>query len=141
MLGLFIAKGFDPAVIKIPQELLSLMGISLGAGVLSAGVKGSKDAAGSSANIARAGNFTLSNGINTVIEPKFAQIWLEEEGDQADKVVNISKYQNFLFTLVAVGFYVTAAWKQSTLPTLPENIVWLIGISSAGHVAGKVPGK
>jgi hypothetical protein len=109
--------------------------------VLASGVKESMDAPGSRANVARAGPFTLSNGKKTTITARFAQIWLEEEGDQADRVVSITKYQNFIFTLVILGFYFTAAWKSGGLPELPEGIVWLIGISHAGYVGGKVPDK
>ena len=141
VLGVLISQGFDPKVIQIPPELLGLMGISAGAGVLATGVKESKDAPGSRANVARAGAFTLSNGKKTTITARFAQLWLEEEGDQADKVVSITKYQNFIFTLVILGFYVTAAWKSGGLPELPEGIVWLIGISHAGYLGGKVPDK
>ena len=140
-LGVLIAKGFDPTSFGFSPQLLGLMGISAGSAVLATGVKGAKDAPGATANVARAGTFALSNGITTTITPHFAQIWLEEEGDQADKVVSITKYQNFIFTLVIVGFYVTLAWKAGGLPTLPDNVVWLIGISHAGYVGGKVPDK
>ena len=116
------------------------MGISAGSAVLATGVKGSKDADPAS-NVARTGTFTLSNGTQTTIAPRFAQIWLEEEGDQADKTISITKYQNFIFTLVAIAFYVTLAWNKGGLPDLPENAVWLIGISHAGYVGGKVPDK
>jgi len=141
VLGVLISQGFNPKAVQFPPELLGLMGISAGSGVLATGVKGSKDAPGSRANVARTGPFTLSNGTTTTIAARFAQIWLEEEGDQADKVISITKYQNFIFTLVILGFYVTAAWKSGGLPELPERIVWLIGISHAGYVGGKVPDK
>lgn len=140
ILGVLISQGFDPKAVQFPPELLGLMGISAGSGVLATGVKGGKDV-GSKANVARAGIFKLSNGTTTTIAAHFAQIWLEEEGDQSDKVVSITKYQNFIFTLVILGFYVTAAWKSGGLPELPERIVWLIGISHAGYVGGKVPDK
>jgi hypothetical protein len=141
ILGVLISQGFDPKTVQFPPELLGLMGIIAGSGVLATGVKESKNAPGSRANVARAGSFTLSNGKKTTISARFAQIWLEEEGDQADRVVDITKYQNFIFTLVILGFYVTAAWKTGGLPQLSEGIVWLIGISHAGYVGGKVPDK
>jgi len=138
--GLLIAHGFNPNAINISPELLGLMGISAGSAVLATGVKGSKDA--STANIARVGQqFTQSNGTTRQISASFAQIWLEEEGDLADKVVNITKFQNFIFTLVIFGFYIVAAVKSGGLPELPERIVWLIGISHSGYVGGKVPNK
>jgi len=141
VLGVLISQGFQTNDFQIPPQLLGLMGISAGSGVLATGVKGTKDAPGAPANVARAGTFTLSDGTTSTIAPCFSQIWLEEEGDQADKVVNITKYQNFIFTLVILGFYVSMALKSGTLPTLPDNLVWLIGISQAGYVGGKVPNK
>ena len=105
------------------------MGISAGSAVLATGVKGAKDA-DVSVKFAPAGTV-----------PRVAQIWLEEEGEQADKAVSITKYQNFIFTLVILGFYVTIAFTTGKLPVLPENVVWLIGISHAGYVGGKVPNK
>ena len=140
-IGVLIADGFNPTNFGFSPQLLGLMGISAGSAVLATSVKGSKDAPGSTANVARAGAFTLSNGTTTTITPRFAQIWLEEEGDQADKVVDITKYQNFIFTLVVVGFYVTIAWNTGGLPVLPDNVVWLVGISHAGYVGAKVPNK
>jgi hypothetical protein len=140
-LGVLISKGFDPTNFGLSSQLLGLMGISAGSAVLATGVKGAKDAPGTTANVARAGPFTLSDERTTSITPRFAQIWLEEEGDRADKVVSITKYQNFIFTLVIVGFYVTLAWKAGGLPILPDNVVWLIGISHAGYVGAKVPDK
>ena len=140
-IGVLIAKGFDQTNFGISSQLLGLMGISAGSAVLATGVKATKDAPGATAKVARVGTFTLRNGKTTAITPHFAQIWQEEEGDLADRVVNITKFQNFIFTLVIVGFYVTLAWKAGGLPTLPDNVVWLIGISHAGYVGGKVPDK
>jgi len=142
LVAVFFSQGLDPAALRLSPELLGLMGISLGSGVLATGVKAKKDSIGSGARVARLGELTLSDN-ETVVEIKasFAQIWLEEEGDLADKVVSIAKYQNFVFTLVIAVFYVAAVWKQAAIPTLPENIVWLIGISHAGYVGGKIPNK
>ncbi len=141
VLGVLISQDFDTKDFQIPSQLLGLMGISAASGVLATAVKGSKDAPGSTANVARKGKFELSNGTHATITPHFGQIFEEEEGDQADKVVSIAKYQNFIFTLVIIGVYVTMAWKSGKLPTLPDNIVWLIGISHAGYVGGKIPNK
>ena len=137
VLGVWISGGFSPEAIQIPPELLGLMGISAGSGVLATGVKANKDA--SSAKVRRAGIFQPSTGAPITIVPRFAQIWLEEEGELEG--VNITKYQNFIFTLVILGVYVSMACKSGTLPTLPANVVWLIGISHAGYVGGKVPDK
>src|SRR5262245_19739176 len=140
-LGVLISQGFDPKNFVLPPQLLGLMGISAVSAALATGVKGAKDAPGATANVARAGEFTRSNGTIIRITPRIAQMWLEEEGDLADQVVSITKYQNFIFTLVILVFYVTIAWKADGLPELPDNVVWLIGISHAGYVGGKVPDK
>lgn len=140
-LGVLISRGFDSTDFVLSPQLLGLIGISAGSAVLATGVKGAKDAPGSTARVARLGIFTLRDGATTTITPRLAQIWLEEEGDQADKVVSITKYQNFIFTLVILCFYITVALKEGGLPTLPDNVVWLIGISHAGYVGGKVPDK
>ncbi len=143
MLGVLISKGFDPEALQLPPVLLGLMGISAGSAVAATGVKGVKDASGADIR-GGTGTFTrtLRNGKQiSITTPCFAQIWLEEEGDSANKIVSITKFQNFIFTLVILGFYVATAWKQGGVPVLPENVVWLIGISHAGYVGGKVPSK
>lgn len=141
MIGVLIDRGFDPANIQISSQLLGLMGISAGSAVLSAGVKGAKDAPGANANVARKGEFLDSKGNPRDIAPRLAQIWLVEEGDLADKVVDITKYQNFIFTLVILGFYIAGAWTSGGLPELAGSVVALIGISHAGYVGAKVPDK
>jgi hypothetical protein len=140
-IGVLISSKLDATKLVLPPELLALMGISAGSAVLSTGVKATKDALGSTARVARAGDFKLSTGAPETITPHLAQIWLEEEGDLADKVVSITKYQNFIFTLVILCIYVALAVKEGGLPALPESVVWLIGISHAGYVGGKVPNK
>jgi hypothetical protein len=139
--GVLISSKFDATSLEFPLELLGLLGISAGSAVLTTGVKATKDAPRSTARIARAGQFTLSDGTTEQISPHFAQIWLEEEGDLADQVVSITKYQNFVFTLVILCIYVALALKAGGLPELPESVLWLIGISHAGYVGGKIPNK
>jgi hypothetical protein len=140
VIGVFISHGFDPNSVILTPELLGLMGISAGSAVFSTGVKGIKDVS-PTANVARAGTFKRSDNTTDTITAHPAQIWLEEEGDLADRVVNITKFQNFIFTLVILAYYVFAAFKIGGLPGLPESIVWLIGISHTGYVGGKVPTK
>lgn len=127
-----ISSGLDISRLEISPELLALMGISTGSAVLSTGVKAVKDASGSGANVARS---------STTYPAKFSQIWLEEEGAFADKVISIAKYQGFIFTLVALVFFVTLAAQAQGLPELPDGLVWLLGISHAGYVGGKLPNK
>ncbi len=142
VVGVLVSKDFDPSNLGLSTQLLGLMGISAGSAVLATGVKGAKDSPGSTANVARVGAHTLSDGTTTkTIACNFSQIWLEEEGDQADEAVSITKFQSFIFTLVIFGVYVSIACKSGGLPVLPENVVSLIGISHAGYVGGKIPDK
>lgn len=141
LIALFVSKDLDASAVWLPPELLGLMGISVGSAALATGVKGAKDAPGAPANVARSGTFTLADGTTRTISPKFSQIWLEEEGERADVTISITKYQNFIFTIIALVVYVALSVKGQKIAALPENIVWLIGISHAGYVAGKVPDK
>ena len=100
-------------------------------------VASSAQSAGSPA-ITASSAMTSSPGMITV-KPHFAQIWMEEEGDLAEQVISITKFQNFVITLAIAGVYVAMTWIQNAMPDLPDNIVALIGISHAGYVGGKMP--
>lgn len=126
LIAAFVSSGFDATALEIPQELLILIGISVGSGVASGAVKSVKDAPGSPAKVAR-GN------------PRPAQVFLAEEGAQANQTVSISKFQNFVFTVVAALAYVVLTLRAQDYPALPEQVLWLIGISHAGYIAGKIP--
>lgn len=138
-LGAFFGYRMDPAKMVITPELLALMGISAGSAVFATGVKGAKDASGS--RIARVPEYRLSDGSRWAVTRSFAQVWLEEEGDLADEVINITKLQNFVFTVVAYVVFFFLVVKTAALPQLPESVIWLIGISHGGYVAGKMPGR
>ena len=142
LVGALIASGWTVDQLKLSPELLGLMGISAGSGVLATGVKAAKDSA-EKARVARFGveGLELSDGNKRTIGRSLSQVWLLEEGDQADQVIDVTKFQNFVFTIIAVFFYVTLACKQGKIPELPEDVVWLIGISHAGYVGGKAPDK
>ncbi len=139
--GVLVHHRFSPDNFGLTPQLLGLMGISAGSAVLTTGVKAAKDTPGSTARVARAGTMRLASGDQKTISAKVSQIWLQEEGDLADQVVDITKFQNFIFTLIVLGFYITLALKADGLPVLPDNVVALIGISHAGYVGGKVPDK
>lgn len=124
LIAAFVSSGFDVSALEIPQPLLVLMGISVASGVAAAAVKSRKDS--DKAHIAR-GN------------AKPSQVFLEEEGGSANQAVSITKFQGFIFTLVAATAYVVLALKAQDYPELPEQVLWLVGISQAGYVAGKIP--
>jgi hypothetical protein len=140
-IGVLVAKGWNPAGFVIPQPLLGLMGISVGSAVLTTSVKATKDTPGSGARVARDGLTMNSGSGQPKITRMFSQIWLQEEGALADQVIDITKFQNFIFTLVVLGIYIAMAREEQGLPNLPANVVTLIGISHAGYVGGKVPNK
>jgi len=138
--GAVVASGFDPTAIILPPELLGLIGVSAGSAVFATATKASKDVA--NASIPR---WTVSMRANPQATdppaPHWAQIWLEEEGRMANKTINITKFQNFVFTVVVVGVYIGLAVGQGQVPSLPENVVALIGVSHAGYVGGKMPNR
>jgi hypothetical protein len=134
----FISSGGDVAALEIPNQLLILMGISLGSAAASGAVKAMKDDTRPGA-IARAGKLTLKNGTTRDIVTRPAQVFMEEEGDRADEVVSITKFQSFVFTVVVALAYIVLTFKTQDYPVLPEQVLWLMGTSQAGYVAGKVP--
>lgn len=138
LLAAFISSGFDATTLEVPEQLVILMGISLGSATASGAVKSVKDAI-PKAMVARKGPFPTPEGPPREISPRPAQLFLEEEGVRADQVVSITKFQNFVFTLVAALAYVVPTFKVQGYPELPQQVLWLIGISQAGYVAGKIP--
>jgi hypothetical protein len=141
-IGVLVKHRFSPDNFGLTPQLLGLMGISAGSAILTTGVKAAKDAPGATARVARAGmTMALAGGRQRTISAMVSQIWLQEEGEFADQVVDITKFQNFIFTLVVLGFYITLAVHADGLPVLPDNVVALIGISHAGYVGGKIPDK
>ena len=76
-------------------------------------------------------------------------MFLLEEGDYADEVVDVTKFQNFGFTIVLVVAYVAmaihtivdakTAAKVTELPSFSGTFLVLLGISYAGYVGGKIP--
>jgi len=125
----------------IPGELLAVIGISVGSTASSITVKSYKDSTSPGSVAASAPG---------VDPPRLAQVFLEEEGAMADKVVDIGKFQNFWFTLILVVGYVALVISDAqsassiakfTLPGFSTTFVALLGISHAGYLAAKVPGR
>jgi len=146
-LALILANvGSPTAAMAIPNELLGLLGISLGTGVVAGAVKDGK-------NILRPGKIgggpdfvarlpvAVRQPLNPGVPPRFAQVFLEEEGDAANKVVNVTKFQNFIFTIALGVVYVVLTYKARGYATFGEQALWLLGISHGTYVGGKVPSK
>lgn len=131
----------DPLGFSLPSEVLGLIGITVGAGVASGVVKSSKDAR-APVRIAAS---------DTTDPPRFGQMFLLEEGEFADRVVDITKLQNFVFTLTLVVAYVAlsidmignveSAADITGLPKFSSSFLTLLGISHAAHVVGKIPNQ
>jgi hypothetical protein len=166
--GVFTAKAFgkvsDPLNFEIPSELLILMGISATSTVLSSTIKSQKNG--------RVTTRSLAMGEDDY-QPKFYQMFMVEEGnpEDIDKLIDPTKFQNFLITfLLAIAFVVSAlnsfgdleyelqkAAKElgetlskreifeaiTALPGISDNntLLTLLGISHAGYITGKIPDK
>jgi hypothetical protein len=125
---------------SIPAAVLVLLGISVGSTVTVTAAKIAKNAT-SPDNVAASGLGSW--------QPRLIQILLREEDTYADQVVDITKLQNFLITvvvlLVYIGFSVHAitsasvASKVTALPGINGTFVVLLLISHIGYLAGKLP--
>jgi hypothetical protein len=149
-----LAANIDIAF-SIPPTLLVLMGISIGSATAAGAVKNSKDM-DPNVNVPKAGMVepspaaraqAIASGAPTPnavpLPAKLSQVFLAEEGSQMDKVIDVSKFQNFWFT-IALGFtyiVLVAMLPKPSYPVFSPTALWLLGVSHAGYVAGKMPTK
>jgi len=132
--GRLLAGVKDPLDFGIPSQVLGLLGISAGSAVTAISIKATKDPA------------KIGSG-----EPRFRQIFLAEEGTYADKVIDVTKYQNLVTTVILVAAYVTlsihaihdagSAKAVTSLPDISGTFLILLGISHGAYLAAKVPSK
>ena len=132
--GRLLAGVKDPLDFAIPSQVLGRIGISAGSAVTAISIKATKDPAKIGAG-----------------EPRFRQIFLAEEGTYADKVIDVTKYQNFVTTIILVAAYVTlsihaihdagSAKAVTSLPDISGTFLILLGISHGAYLAAKVPSK
>ncbi|GAA3339470.1 hypothetical protein GCM10020358_23380 [Amorphoplanes nipponensis] len=149
-----MVHGLPPLGFHIPGELLAVMGISLGSGVLTTVTKATKDAARPESVAASIPKRLMDKSRLTTAEqaewrPRFWQIYMQEEGTFADEVVDIGKLQNFLITLVLVLAYTVAVWqaldaagtaaKFDALPGFAGSFLTLLAVSHGAYVAAKIP--
>ncbi len=128
----------------IPTNLLLVLGISVGSAAATTVIKAQKDSSTPDTIAASHPDLLIS-------PPPFAQVFLVEEGAMADKVIDVTKFQNFWITLILVGAYVaqsvsyvlglSAIADLTTLPDFSQNFVTLLGISHAGYIVGKIPNQ
>ena len=137
----FFDSGADALEFSIPNEVLLLLGISVGSAGLSTAIKTAKDTTVPERIAASDAND----------KPRLAQMFLTEEGDAADQTIDVAKYQNFWLTVillvayVALGINVIAnaedAGDLTALPSFSGTFLTLLGISHAGYLAGKLPNR
>lgn len=104
----------------VPQNLPTMLAISAGATVISAGVTETRGSKGSGPVYPSAADFVSTGGL----------------------VVG-ERFQFFVWTLVGTFQFLTMMLMTdpatlSELPDIPANFLYLMGISSAGYLAGKV---
>lgn len=130
--------------LDIPGYLLGLLGISAASAVVSGAVKDSKNATVSE-NITGGESFMKKVPGKSTVDPqipRFSQVFLEEEGAHAQgQIVSITKFQNFIFTLVLGIIYIVLTVKAGEYPVFHEKTLWLLGISHSTYIAGKIPNK
>jgi len=139
--GRLLSGVHKPLEFEVPNEVLGLMGIAVASAVATTITKSAKDNdPEASARIA------VPDEGDT---PKLSQIFLLEEGALADEVIDITKFQNFVLTVILVVAYTavsidairptSAAKPLTALPGLDPHFLTLLGISHAGYIAGKLP--
>ena len=111
------------ALPKVPENLPSLLGISVGTTALSIGATGARGSKGAGPLHPEMGDFITSGGV-------FAP----------------ERLQFFLWTVLGVFGFVSATLAQNPatlteLPQIPDSFIPLMGLSSLGYLAGKVARK
>jgi hypothetical protein len=160
--GRLIEGVAEPLAFTIPDRVLGLLGISIGAGVTVGAVKATRateaaapapPAGGAPPVVPPAAEGRAATKLATYQAtgraPFLAQVFMMEEGEYADDVVDVTKFQGFGITIVLVVAYVAmainsiveanTAGKVSSLPDLKGTFLVLLGISYAGYAGGKLP--
>lgn len=149
--GVFFGRwqhNVDPLGFSIPSVVLGLLGISVGSAVTVTAAKTAKNTT-RPANVAAAIPGPAAAAVPGPWRASLLQVFLLEEGTYADQVVDITKFQNFVITIVLVLGYIGlsvhsitaagAASKVTALPAFSGTFLVLLGISHAGYLAGKLP--
>ena len=125
-----------PLDFTIPGELLTLAGISLGSTVISSAIKSGKDQQGVNTNSAEmeADNAARDTNWNIIrgqedkqYKPRFFQLFMHEEGGPkvVDKIVDPTKFQSFIITLVLAAAFVVSSLNEFTaieIVIVPEQL-------------------
>lgn len=159
----------EPLQFTIPDRVLGLLGISIGTAVTVGALKTRRttEAAAQAAAAAppapppppanaalpvpqpRRAVTKLAIYQATGRKPFLSQVFMLEEGEYADDVIDVTKFQSFGFSIVLVVAYVAmainsiveanTASKVTALPDLKGTFLVLLGISYAGYAGGKLP--
>jgi hypothetical protein len=143
--GVFWARLLSDAAtalsFAIPGELLGVLGISVGSTVAATVVKAHKDEQ-------RRASIAASDPTRP---PSLKQVFTVEEGEFADRAIDVTKFQNFWFTIILIAAYIglciarfgelDSVSELTSLPGFDANFVTLLGISHAGYLAGKLPDR
>ncbi|MCU1346860.1 MAG: Rhein [Acidimicrobiia bacterium] len=128
----------DPLSFDIPPQVLGLLGISFGSAAANTIAKSSQDA--------RHGEqVAATNG--TTYKPRLSQIFLQETGTYADSVIDLTKFQNFVVTIVLAVAYTGLCIGNlndlgvsgfNSLPRFTGTLLSLLGISHGAYLVGKL---
>jgi hypothetical protein len=143
--GVFIGRLWvgtpSPLGFDIPAAVLAVMGISVGSTLASNTQK--------ALNVANHPDVVAASAPVDGFRPSLTQIFLQEQGTYADQVIDITKFQNFVITIIVVLAYTTIAVNAlnsagtpanfAGLPGFSGTLLVLLAISHGGYLAGKLP--
>ncbi|MFD9699825.1 hypothetical protein [Lentzea sp. NPDC059081] len=138
--GRFAAGQVDVAGFTIPAQVLTLLSIATGSGVVAAAIKVVK-------SNTRPDN--VAAYVRGEERGRFMEMLTAEEGASAGKSIDLSKFQNFVITVLLVLIYVAQAVAAlravdtpagiGGLPGFSDTFLVLLAISHAGYLLGKIP--
>lgn len=146
-----LAAGADALAFSVPNTLLGLIGISLTSAVASSAVlsgKSAKPATDAQVAMAAQKKNTDVEACGTLFGHKDkskASLMDLFQGDELGDAhtIDLGKVQMFFFTVVGAVVYLGEMYSQlgavpTSLPDLPTNLVYLMGMSHAGYVGNKL---
>lgn len=138
--GRFAAGQVDVAGFQIPSQVLMLLSISVGSGVVAGAIK-----------VAKSSSRPDSVAAYAMGEER-GRLWemlTVEEGASAGRSIDLAKFQNFVITVLLVLLYVAQAVSAlravdnpagiAGLPAFSDAFLVLLGVSHAGYLLGKIP--
>lgn len=138
--GRFAAGQVDVAGFQIPSQVLWLLGIAVGSGVVSGAIKVTK----STTRPESVAAYPMGAERGTLWE-----MLTVEEGASAGRSIDLAKFQNFVITILLVLLYVAQAVSAlkavsnpagiAGLPAFTDAFLVLLGVSHAGYLLGKIP--